>query len=63
MAEPAGPHPLHPQGVPSAEGVLMSGMGGYVTRQGTDVKGYVTIIETMTEARQKGRRLDRRMGL
>jgi len=35
---PAGPHPLHPQGVPSAEGVLVSGMGHYVTRAETKVK-------------------------
>jgi len=36
MAGPAGPHPLHPQGVPSAEDVL-SGMVVYVTISVTNV--------------------------
>jgi len=31
---PAGPHPLHPQGVPSAEGVLMSGTGFFSSPRG-----------------------------
>ena len=43
MALPAGPHPLHPDRVPSAEGVLMSGLGHYVTGFRTHVKDVATV--------------------